>query len=409
MTRGFAVVDLETTGLHPDYHHRVVELAIVTLGPDGQRETDWATLINPERDVGASHIHGLTASDLVDAPRFCDVAGDVVAQLAGRVLVAHNLRFDVAFLAAELARVDADLGMTEGICTLGLASRFGIVGQRTLPSCCEALGVDLTEHHSALGDAVAVALLLRAYGKLAGGVDRLVRADPVRDVPWPTFPPSRPALIRGTPRPPRTTLAHFVAGLPPGPELNAVDQEAALEYLALLDRVLEDRSITDDELGALSTVAASWKLDQRDVQAMHWAYIEGVRRTAWADGRLTTEEKQDLARIAQLLSLDDAVTQALTAGLDAYEPSHPPLQDLLVCFTGTSACSVGGRTLSRADQLRLAAEAGAIVVDTLTKKVDLLVLADPASMSGKAKKAAEYGVRRVAEHVFWRMAGVGVD
>lgn len=409
MTRGFAVVDLETTGLHPDYHHRVVELAIVTLGPDGQRETDWATLINPERDVGASHIHGLTASDLADAPRFCDVAGDVVAQLAGRVLVAHNLRFDVAFLAAELARIDTDLGMVDGICTLGLASRFGIVGQRTLPSCCEALGVELTEQHTALGDAAAVALLLRAYGRLAGGLDQIVRAEPVREVPWPTFPPSRPPLVRGAPRPPRTTLARFVAGLPPGPELNAVDQEAALEYLALLDRVLEDRSITDEELGALSTLAAAWKLDQRDVRAMHWAYIEGVRRAAWADGRLTSDEKQDLVRVAQLLSLDEAVTEALTAGLDAYEPSHLPLHNVTVCFTGASVCSVGGRTLSRADQLQLAAQAGANVVDTLTKKVDLLVLADPASMSGKAKKAAQYGVRRVAEHVFWRMAGVGVD
>lgn len=41
-----------------------------------------------------------------------------------------------------------------------------------------------------------------------------------------------------------------------------------------------------------------------------------------------------------------------------------------------------------------------------TKKVELLVLAGPASMSGKARKAAEYGVRGVAEPVFWRMAGV---
>lgn len=409
MSRGFAVIDLETTGLHPDYHHRVVELAIVTLGPSGQRETEWATLINPERDVGATHIHGLTASDLADAPRFSDVAGEVVAQLAGRVLVAHNLRFDVAFLASELARLNADLGMVSGVCTLGLASRFGIVGQRTLPACCAALGVELTEHHTALGDAVAVALLLRAYARLAGGLDQLPSAQPVRERPWPPFPASRPILMRGTPRPLRTTLAHFIAGLPPGPELNVVDQEAALEYLALLDRVLEDRSISDEEVGALSTVAAAWGLDQKDVHAMHWAYIEGVRRSAWADGRLSVEEKQDLLRVAQLLSLDPAVSEALTAGLDAYEPAQTPLDGLTVCFTGASVCAIDGRPLSRADQMRLAAEAGANVVDTLTKKVDLLVLADPASMSGKARKAAEYGVRRVAEPVFWRMAGATVD
>jgi hypothetical protein len=38
-----------------------------------------------------------------------------------------------------------------------------------------------------------------------------------------------------------------------------------------------------------------------------------------------------------------------------------------------------------------------------------MVLADPASMSGKARKAAAYGVRRVAEPIFWRMAGVTID
>jgi DNA polymerase-3 subunit epsilon len=72
-------------------------------------------------------------------------------------------------------------------------------------------------------------------------------------------------------------------------------------------------------------------------------------------------------------------------------------------------CSVNGRHLSRADQLRLAAQAGADVVDRLTKKVTLLVLADPASQSGKARKAVDYGVRRIAEPVFWRMAGIQPD
>jgi ATP-dependent Lhr-like helicase len=407
--RGFAAIDVETTGLHPNYHHRVVELAIVNLGPDGGRETDWATLINPERDVGATDIHGLTATDLADAPRFADVAGDVVAQLAGRVLVAHNLRFDIAFIASELSRLGADLGVHDGVCTLGLASRFGIVGPRDLQSCCDVLGVELTDHHSALGDAVTVAQMLRVYGRLAGGVDRLVTADPVRNAPWPTFPASRPPMARGAPRPPRTTLAHFVAGLPPGPEFNVVDNEAAVEYLALLDRVLEDRSVSPEELAALSTVANAWRLDQKDVRAMHWSYIEGVRRAAWADGRLTNAEKQDLLRVIQLLSLDPSVSEALTAGLDAYEPTQAPLADMTVCFTGASVCSLGGRPLGRADQMRLAAEAGASVTDTLTKKVDLLVLADPASLSGKAKKAAEYGVRRIAERVFWRMAGISVD
>lgn len=394
---------------HPDYHHRVVEIAIVTLGPNGQRQADWTTLVNPERDVGPTHVHGIRATDVAQAPRFTDIAGEVIAQIAGRVLVAHNLRFDLVFLASELERVGADLGVADGICTLGLASRFGIVGQRNLPACCAAFGIELENHHSALADAVATAQLLRAYMRLAASPRQVVSGSAVRPAPWPAFPPSPPLLRRGTQPAPRSTLAQFVSSLPPGPELNVVDVEAAIEYLALLDRILEDRTLTAEEVDSLSRLAASWGLDQKDLNAMHWAYTEGLRRAAWADGRLTDDERADLLRVGQLLALDPAVATAATSGLDAYRPRSRPMTGTTVCFTGASVCSVSGRTLSRADQMRLAAEAGATVVDTLTKKVDLLVLADPASLSGKARKAAEYGVRRVAESVFWRMAGIAID
>jgi hypothetical protein len=45
----------------------------------------------------------------------------------------------------------------------------------------------------------------------------------------------------------------------------------------------------------------------------------------------------------------------------------------------------------------------------LTKTLDLLVLADPNTQSGKAKKARSYGTRILAETVFWKMVGISVD
>lgn len=408
--RGFAVIDLETTGLHPDYHHRVVEIAIVELDPSGTTEDEWVTLLNPERDVGPTRIHGIRAQDVVDAPRFTDITAEVVRRIAGRVLVAHNLRFDLRFLAAELAGAGADLGVTDGICTLGLAGRFGIVGERSLAACCGSFDIPLHDQHFALADATAAAALLRAYLDLAGGAARLGSAERVRHVPWPAFPSPREPLRRGARDPAASpTLANFIAGLPSGPELNVVDQEAAVAYLAVLDFALEDRSISDEEVIALASLAQDWGLDQKDVHAIHWSYLEGLRRTAWADGRLSDEERRDLMHVADLLAVDSAVAQASSSPLTPYEPQRAPLAATTVCFTGESVCSVGGRALSRADQMGLAIDAGATVVDTLTRKVDLLVLADPASQSGKARKAVQYGVRRVAEPVFWRMAGVPTD
>jgi DNA polymerase-3 subunit epsilon len=44
----------------------------------------------------------------------------------------------------------------------------------------------------------------------------------------------------------------------------------------------------------------------------------------------------------------------------------------------------------------------------VTKKLDILVVADPHTQSGKARKARQYGTRIVHEPVFWQMLGVTV-
>jgi DNA polymerase III epsilon subunit-like protein len=65
---GYTVVDLETTGLFPQQHDRIVEIAIVTVSDAGHIEQEWSTLVNPQRDVGPTHIHGITAREVLDAP-----------------------------------------------------------------------------------------------------------------------------------------------------------------------------------------------------------------------------------------------------------------------------------------------------------------------------------------------------
>jgi len=45
----------------------------------------------------------------------------------------------------------------------------------------------------------------------------------------------------------------------------------------------------------------------------------------------------------------------------------------------------------------------------VTKKLDLLVVSDPNTQSGEARKARNYGTRILAEAVFWRMVGVAID
>lgn len=80
-----------------------------------------------------------------------------------------------------------------------------------------------------------------------------------------------------------------------------------------------------------------------------------------------------------------------------------------VCFTGQLTCTIGGLTITRAQAQELAAGCGLNVQDSVTKKLDLLVVADAESLSGKARKARDYGTRILVERSFWHDIGVAID
>jgi len=97
----FAVVDVETTGFR-SATHRIVELAVVHVEGLGDGRLVLDTLTRPDRRVGNRDVHGITNRDVRKAPALVDVAGSLCDALTGRVLVAHNAAFDLAFLEQEL-------------------------------------------------------------------------------------------------------------------------------------------------------------------------------------------------------------------------------------------------------------------------------------------------------------------
>jgi DNA polymerase-3 subunit epsilon len=100
---GFAVIDVETTGLSAT-SHRVLELAIVRTDPAGRVLDEWVCRFNPDGPVGATHIHGIRDVDVLGARRFGQMLPEISARLAGAAIAGHNVRFDLAFLRAEYAR-----------------------------------------------------------------------------------------------------------------------------------------------------------------------------------------------------------------------------------------------------------------------------------------------------------------
>lgn len=408
-THGFAVVSLETTGLFPAYHDRIVEIAIVNVV--GERVTDeWVTLLNPQRDIGPTRVHGISARHVADAPTFAVIAGDVLERVADRVLVGHNGRFQGDFIEYELGRLGHRIDCTDILCTMTLAQGLNVRG-RSLHACADSAGVPHDERRDALADAHTTAALLVALLAQARR-DRVDVAVPpiVNRAVLPTLEPSGRTTLRGQSHaPPTSVLAALAERLPV--ETLAVESspEAVMAYVSLLDRVLEDRRLDEVEADALAGVARRWGLSSSAVRGIHGRYFAGLRELALADGVLTEPERDDLAVIASLLGATD------DAGIDLPGAALPvgdrrgEFVGKTVCFTGSSVCSVDGEPLDRVTQEELAAEAGLIPLQGVTKKLDILVLADADSNSGKARKARDYGTRLIAERAFWAALGVAVD
>ena len=162
---GYAVVDLETTGLEPQ-DEAIIEVGVVLLDPHGREQLRWDSLVNPHRHPGPTRIHGITPDDLTDAPELGTLAPALVELLRGRVLVAHNIRFDASFLLPALR---LELGAAAlprkipQVCTMNWARSFIDTPSRSLVRCCQACGIELASHHRAIDDAAACAQLLSHY------------------------------------------------------------------------------------------------------------------------------------------------------------------------------------------------------------------------------------------------------
>jgi DNA polymerase-3 subunit epsilon len=412
----FAVVDLETTGFSPAKYHRIVEIGVVITDGDGSVEYEWSTLVNPHRDIGATPIHGVTASMVADAPSFADVAGDLSVLLDGRVLVAHNARFDVSFLQAEWLRLERDWNFNS-LCTMQLARTRGLPGKLT--ACCEAIGIVNDEAHHALGDARVTSLLLAQLHPSADELPNPVQIPPVLP-PW-----SGRALTRSaTPKKADSGLVASLIARLPDASAHGLDVPAGTveSYRDALDRALEDRVLTAEEVDDLTNLAAEWGLTLEQIAQIHESFILGLVALAAADGVVTEAELTDLIRCSDLLGIplhtlsgfiaEAPLASSMTAPGVQNDSAVETIADLAgcsVCFTGSSTCAVDGQLLSRSGQGVLAAAHGLTVCKGVTKKLDILVVADPDTESGKARKARDYGTRIMVERAFWEHLGIAVD
>jgi DNA polymerase III subunit epsilon len=177
-------LDLETTGARAD-RDRITEVGLIEVA-GGQLLQEWSTLVDPGRVIppGVVSLTGITDQMVAEAPTFADIGTELLERLEGRLLVAHNARFDYAFLRAEFRRLGIRY-RSRVLCTVRLSrALFPEHRHHNLDCVIERFALSCSARHRALGDAQAVWAFAR---ELERSIDphRLAHAvAAATQVPW---------------------------------------------------------------------------------------------------------------------------------------------------------------------------------------------------------------------------------
>src|SRR5262249_45100394 len=144
-TTQYVVIDVETTGLS-SRTNRLLEVAAIRCR--GARVLDtFTSLVNPHPRLSPfiQTFTGITPDMAADAPEIADVLPSFLEFLGTDPLVGHNIAFDLGFLHAELARIDAVLVLTNTSLDTGrLAARLlPHLGKPSLDRLCSALSLPI--------------------------------------------------------------------------------------------------------------------------------------------------------------------------------------------------------------------------------------------------------------------------
>jgi DNA polymerase-3 subunit epsilon len=376
----FAVIDLETTGFGKT--DRILEIAIIIV-EEGKIVEEWETLINPQRDIPNSQIHGLFAKDVSLAPIFEEVINQIAIMVNNRILVAHNLSFDSRMLQQEFARLNRSLEIGSGFCTL-TATKL------SLTRACEAYSIVNQSAHRALTDTRATAELLIKLDPSSTGLE-----------------PAK-AEVDATPLPVRTLCREEPLGNDELAGMQVIRKQipdfddtgypsSQLSYADALYAVMSDFAITESEIDHLSRWAEAVGVSNEEQKEVHQDYLNQLVLAANRDKFISAEEQRLIEKAARELKIRPPLFTSTKV------EKVQLVVGIRICFTG-SAIDLEGNPLTKEELAGLAIEKGFVPVESVTKKTcELVVAADESSMSGKAQKARKYGIQIISVKTFLEM------
>lgn len=160
---GFVAIDLETTGLDPRRDDVVSVAALPFVG--GRAQPGYVTLVDPGRPIppASTRIHGIDDARVAGAPSLDEALARFDETCAGRLLVGHDVAFDVAVLARARRLRGLPQPALVALDTRRLAVSLHPPWRQEaeLESVAARLGIEVRGRHTAEGDArLAGAILL---------------------------------------------------------------------------------------------------------------------------------------------------------------------------------------------------------------------------------------------------------
>ena len=148
-----AFVDIETTGTRSSYD-RIIEIGILRVEENKLVKT-FQSLINPQSYLPKeiTLLTGITQNDINNAPTFRVVKDEIMEMLTDCTFVAHNVRFDYAFLKQELLRENT-VYSAKHFCTVRLSRiLFPTWPRHNLDAVIKECNIICKSRHRAFSDA----------------------------------------------------------------------------------------------------------------------------------------------------------------------------------------------------------------------------------------------------------------
>ena len=158
----FIVLDTETTGLQVYGGDEVIDIAMIELQGLEPTGRSYQSYINPQRPISAEStaIHHLTDRDVAGAPTLYEVLPDVINFIDNGVLVGHHINFDIRFINKALQQCCHAQLQNPWLDTMLLyLEHRGQIGHYSLEEVATNCQVEITNRHSAEGDARATATI----------------------------------------------------------------------------------------------------------------------------------------------------------------------------------------------------------------------------------------------------------